>query len=141
MPSWPKKVFIYTDGASRGNPGPCALGVQVFDSKQTLIYEEASYLENKNTNNFAEYQAVIKALSLCKKHNVQELHLFSDSQFLIYQLQRKYKVKSANIKPLFNQCQELLKHIPEPHFKHIPREQNKGADALANKALDEKESF
>ena len=138
---WPKKVFIYTDGASRGNPGPCALGLQVFDSDQNLIYEEASYLEKQNTNNFAEYKAVIRALELSGKHKVQELYLFSDSQFLIRQLEKKYKVKSMNIKPLFEECQELLKKIPKMNFQHIPREQNKGADALANKALDEKFKF
>ena len=141
MTVWPKKIFIYTDGASRGNPGPCALGLQVFDSNYKLIYEEAGYLEEKNTNNFSEYKAVIRALELSVTHKIQELHLFSDSQFLIRQLEKKYKVKSANIKPLFEKCQELLKKIPKWTFEHIPREQNKGADALANKALDEKEKF
>lgn len=141
MTVWPKKIFIYTDGASRGNPGPCALGLQVFDSDHNLIYEEADYLAEKNTNNFAEYKAVIRALELSTKHHIQELHLFSDSQFLIRQLEKKYKVKSANIKPLFEQCQELLKKIPKWNFEHIPREQNKGADALANRALDEKKKL
>ena len=141
MASWPKTVLIYTDGASRGNPGPCALGLQVFNSDRHLIYEEASYLEHKNTNNFSEYKAVIRALELAVQHKVQKLALFSDSQFLVCQLKKEYKVKSANIKPLFNQCQKLLKNIPKAHFEHIPREQNKGADALANQALDEKIKF
>ncbi len=136
--SWPKAVWIYTDGASRGNPGPCALGIQVFDSDRRLIYEEASYLEDSNTNNFAEYKAVIRALKLAVRHKAQELSLFSDSQLLVRQLEKKYKVKSARIKPLFSQCLKLLEQIPKAGFKHIPREQNKGADALANKALDEK---
>jgi len=139
--NWPKTVQIYTDGASRGNPGPCALGIQVFDNNHCLIYEEASYLEDKNTNNFAEYKAVIQALELAIQHKVQKLSLFSDSQFLIRQLEKKYKVKSANIKPLFKQCQNLLEKIPQTDFQHIPREQNKGADALANQALDKKLTF
>ena len=92
MKSWPKKIFVYTDGASRGNPGPCSLGVQVFDSDNNLIYEESDYLEEKNTNNFAEYKAVIRALELSVKHKVQKLYLFSDSQFLICQLEKKYRV-------------------------------------------------
>ena len=141
MISWPKKVFIYTDGASRGNPGPCSLGLQIFDKNQSLIYEESRYLEDKNTNNFAEYKAVLRALDICAKHKIQELYLFSDSQLLIRQLQKKYKVKSPNIKNLFEECQSFLKKIPKKHFKHIPREQNTGADALANQALDEKERF
>ncbi|MDE0092342.1 MAG: ribonuclease HI family protein [Oligoflexia bacterium] len=135
---WPKKVFIYTDGASRGNPGPCALGLQVFDSKKNLIYEEASYLEDQNTNNFAEYKAVIRAFELAVQNEIQELTLFSDSELLIRQLQKKYKVKSPNIRTLFQECQSFLKHIPQTYFQHIPREQNKGADALANQALDNK---
>ena len=141
MISWPKKVFIYTDGASRGNPGPCSLGLQIFDKNQSLIYEESRYLEDKNTNNFAEYKAVLRALDLCAKHKIQELYLFSDSQLLIRQLQKKYKVKSPNIKNLFEKCQSFLEKIPKKHFEHIPREQNMGADALANQALDEKENF
>ena len=141
MISWSKKVFIYTDGASRGNPGPCALGLQAFDKNHKLIYEEARYLEDHNTNNFAEYKAVIRALELCCQHKIQELHLFSDSQLLIRQLEKKYKVKSPNIKNLFEECQSFLGKIPKKHFEHIPREQNAGADALANQALDEKENF
>ena len=141
MSLWPTKIFIYTDGASRGNPGPCSLGLQVLDKDHKLVYEESSYLEDKNTNNFAEYKAVIRALELCIENNIQELHLFSDSQFLIRQLQKQYKVKSPHIKNLFDQCQSLLKKIPKTHFQHIPREKNTDADALANKALDEKEKY
>lgn len=133
---WPKTVVIFTDGASRGNPGPCALGLQVFDEQGLLIYEESSYLEDNNTNNFAEYQAVIRALELAIQKQVQNLRLFSDSEFLVCQLQKKYKVKSPNIKPLFEKCQTLLKEIPSSYFEHVPREKNKGADALANEALD-----
>ena len=138
MPDWPKTVLIYTDGASRGNPGPCALGLTVLDGNHSVIYEEGSYLEDHNTNNFAEYRAVIRALELTVQHRVQKLSLFSDSEFLICQLNKKYKVKSTNIKPLFEQCQKLLKKIPAVRLKHIPREQNTSADALANQALDEK---
>ena len=135
---WPKKVFIYTDGASRGNPGPCSLGLQVFDSHKNLIYEESKYLEDQNTNNFAEYQAVLRAFELGAQHKVQKLTLYSDSQLLICQLQKKYKVKSPKLKPLFLACQKFLSQIPQSRFQHIPREQNQGADALANQALDQK---
>ena len=136
---WPKKVLIYTDGACRGNPGPCSLGLQVFDSDKKLIYEECQYLEAQNTNNFAEYKAVLKALELAVQHQVQDLTLLSDSQLLVYQLQKKYKVKSLKLKPIFLACQKFLSQIPQSRFQHIPREQNQGADALANKALDEKQ--
>jgi len=134
---WPKNVFIYTDGACRGNPGPCALGLCVFNSHQELIYEKSQYLEPYNTNNFAEYQAVIYALKLSVKNQVQELNLFSDSQLLIQQFNNKYKVKSPKIKPLFEVCQKLLTQIPISNFKHITRDKNTLADALANQALDQ----
>ena len=138
MSSWPKTVFIYTDGASRGNPGPCSFGLIAFDRNKTVIHEESAYLEDNNTNNFAEYKAVIRALELSAKKKVEELFLFSDSQLLVRQLKKKYKVKSTRIKALFEQCQKILKSIPKAQFEHIPREQNKSADALANQALDER---
>ena len=135
---WPKKVSIYTDGASRGNPGACSIGLQVFNTKRDLIYEESSYLEDSNTNNFAEYKAVIRALKLAVKNQVRDLTLFSDSQLLVYQLKKKYKVKTNSIKKLFIECERLLKKIPQTKLQHIPREKNKGADALANQALDKR---
>ncbi|MGI9549278.1 MAG: ribonuclease HI family protein [Bdellovibrionales bacterium] len=134
---WPKKVFIYTDGASRGNPGPCALGIYVIDSDRKIIYQEGQYLEASNTNNFAEYQAVIYALQLSVKHKVDNVHLYSDSELLVQQINKKYKVKSPNIKPLFEECQKLLLQIPHYTFEHVRREKNTQADALANEALDQ----
>ena len=133
---WPERVFIYTDGASRGNPGPCAFGLQVFTLEKQLVYEQGDYLEPNNTNNFAEYQGVLQALKLAKQQKVKNLTLYSDSQLLIRQLNGQYKVKSPVIKPLFLQCQELLRAIPSYKLIHIPREQNTGADALANQALN-----
>jgi len=138
MSSWPKTVLIYTDGASRGNPGPCAIGLEIFDKNRHLIYQEGDFLEKYNTNNFAEYKAVIRALKLAVKHQVQEMTLFSDSQFLIRQLNKEYKVKSPNIKPLFEECQKIATKIPKIKWEHISREKNKGADSLANQALDKK---
>ena len=136
MSSWSKKIFIYTDGASRGNPGPSSIGIQFFDSERKLIHEVGEKLEGDRTNNFAEYTAVIEALKLAVEHQVEEVHLFSDSEFLIRQLEGRYKVKSPNIKPLFGEAKELLKHIPSYTLKHIPRELNEGADALARVILD-----
>ena len=138
---WPKKVVIYTDGASRCNPGPCALGLKVFnDSGNELIYEEGVYLEDKNTNNFAEYKAVIRALELAVQHEVQELTLRSDSELVIRQLKGEYKVKSESLKPLYLEAQSLLKQIPKKNLQYIPREQNEEADALANQTLDNRET-
>ena len=134
--SWPERVFIYTDGASRGNPGPCSFGLQVFTKERELIYEQGVFLESNNTNNFAEYQGALQALKLAKEKKVKHLTLYSDSQLLIRQLNGQYKVKSPVVKPLFLQCQKFLKVIPSYQLIHIPREQNTGADALANQALN-----
>ena len=137
--SWPSAVFIYTDGACRGNPGPCSLGLKVLDTDQNPVYEESSFLESNNTNNFAEYKAVVRALELSCQHGVKSLRIYSDSLLIVRQLENKYKVKSANIKPLFLQCKNWMKKIPKVRFQHIPREQNIDADKLANKALDDKD--
>ena len=137
---WPKKVIIKTDGACRGNPGPCSLGLQVFvdSSEKELVYEEGVYLEDHNTNNFSEYKAMIRALELAVQKGVQELTVLSDSKLVIKQLNGEYKVKQETLKLLFEEAQNFIKQIPSVDFQHIPREQNKGADALANKALDER---
>ena len=133
---WPKKVFIYTDGACRGNPGPCSIGIQVLSADKKIIHEESSYLEDHNTNNFAEYKAVLKALELSVENQIQELCLFSDSQLLIRQLQKKYKVKAKTIVPLYSACEKLLNQIPHVKLEHVRREANTEADRLANEALD-----
>ena len=136
--SWPESVCIYTDGASRGNPGHCAFGFQIFTMEHELIHEQGSYLESYNTNNFAEYQGALQALKFAKQKKVKHLTLYSDSQLLIRQLNGQYKVKSPVIKPLFLQCQKLLQTFSFYELKYIPREKNSGADALANQALNKK---
>ena len=135
---WPATVHIYTDGASRGNPGPCAYGLEVLDQAGAVVHREGCFLEKSNTNNFAEYHAILKALELSARRNVRELKLFSDSELIVRQLTGKYKVKSALLRPLFEACKGFIAKIPKVSFRHIPRKQNKGADALANQALDEK---
>ena len=133
---WPKKVIIYIDGASQGNPGPSALGLVVLNSDRNLIYPDASYLEDHKTNNFAEYQAIIRALELAVEKGVQELVLRSDSEFVIKQLRGESKVKSSDITDLFQAVQSLSKKIPRINFQYIPREENEQADALANQVLN-----
>ena len=141
--NWPPKVLIYTDGASRGNPGPASLGFVVYGPKKNstkwdmsaCLYESACLL-GQNTNNFAEYSAVFSALKLCVQNKIQKLILKSDSEFLVKQLNGLYKVKSPNIKPLYQDCKKLAQQIPSTKFQHVYREQNKRADELANLILD-----
>lgn len=133
--AWPEAVVVYTDGASRGNPGPAAIGFVVQNIEGEMIYEQGRRLDVR-TNNYAEYLAVVEALKLCVQNKVDELHLRSDSELLIRQLQGRYKVKSENIRDLFLQCQALLKQIKQVKLEHVRRENNERADELGNMALD-----
>ncbi len=133
--AWPEKALIHTDGASRGNPGPASGGLAVYDINKNCIYEEAFSLGSQ-TNNVAEYSAVLRALQLSAKNKVQTLILKSDSEFLVKQLSGLYKVKSPNIKTLYKECKKQESQIPKVEFHHVRREQNKRADELANMILD-----
>lgn len=137
---WPSKVFIYTDGASRGNPGPASIGVYITDSKGHVCTEFGETL-GLQTNNFAEYMAVIKGLQAALDNKVSKVTLKSDSQLLIRQLLGQYRVKKATLMPLFEKCKQLLSQFESFQLEHIPRELNQEADRLANQALDRSEVF
>ena len=134
--NWPSSIWIYTDGASRGNPGPASTGIVVYSTEENCLYEESCLLGLK-TNNYAEYSAVLRALKLSHQNKVQTLTLRSDSQLLVRQLSGEYKVRSTNIKALYQTCKKYIKQIPSVKFEHIPREENTIADALANLILDQ----
>ena len=101
-----------------------------------IIYEDKGYLGPDKTNNFAEYQGVIHALELAKQKKIKHLIVYSDSQLVINQLNGESQIKSRNLKPLFLKCREILKKISSYEFIYIPREENTGADKLANQVLD-----
>ena len=132
---WPSAVIINTDGASRGNPGAASLGYTVVSSADDMVFEYAEALGDQ-TNNYAEYMAIVRALEKASENGVKELTLRSDSQLLVRQLIGQYKVKSPGLKPLFEQCKKLKQSIPTVHFEHVRREFNKRADELANLVLD-----
>lgn len=132
-------VSIYTDGGSRGNPGPAAYGWVVYDQNKTIIQKQSKFLGVK-TNNQAEYLGLLAALTWLKnnQHRFTSAHLYSDSQLLVKQIENHYKVKSKNIKPLFSTAQKLIDQISLPiKFFHLLRHQNKLADQLANQAMDQ----
>jgi len=137
-----QKIIVYTDGASRGNPGPASIGVVVKNDKEKILKEYSKTI-GETTNNDAEYQAVIFVLKKMKalfgKKNIKnyEILIKSDSQLLVFQLTGKYKIKHPNIEKLFIQVWNLKVDYHKVDFEHIPREQNKLADQLANEALDE----
>lgn len=132
---WSKKIVMYTDGASRGNPGPAAIGV-VLQTPTGKKIDEISENIGVQTNNYAEYFAVISGLKLALENKVSQIHVISDSEFLIKQLKGEYKVKSENIIPLYREAKDLLGEFKSVKLEHILREKNKEADKLANKALD-----
>lgn len=126
---------IFTDGASRGNPGDAGAGVVMYDGKE--LYEEFSEYLGKKTNNEAEYTAVIRALERLDSMNETKGNIFADSEFLIKQVNGEYRVKSEKIKPLYEKVQKLLEG-KEIKFHWVPREDNSKADSLANKGIDDR---
>lgn len=129
------KIYLYTDGASRGNPGPAGAGVIIYDESGNKIEQHYEYLGNV-TNNTAEYLALIIGLKLARKYVPCSLEIFSDSELLIKQLYGEYRVKNENLKKLFNEVQILIKEFSSVVYTCIPREKNKLADSLANKAIN-----
>lgn len=130
---------IHTDGGARGNPGPAGAGAVIECEDKTIQLKK--YL-SKKTNNQAEYEALILALS----HIINDLQddgrtitafCYLDSELVVNQLNGDYKVKNEGIKPLYAQVCDLSSKFHEIHFKHIPRSENQAADLLVNQAIDE----
>ena len=130
------KLVIYTDGASRNNPGEAGAGVFIMQDDEPGA-RIARYLGTA-TNNVAEYTAAIIGLEHAVKLEVTRVKLFADSELLVKQLNGQYRVKNEGLKPLYNRAKELIAKIGSVEVQYIPRAQNSEADALANKAIDEK---
>ncbi|HUK99398.1 MAG TPA: ribonuclease HI family protein [Nitrospirota bacterium] len=136
MPESEKEFTMYTDGASRHNPGEAGAGIVVLHGGK-LVTEIARYL-GTTTNNVAEYTAAIIGLEYAVREGASRVILFADSELLVKQLNGQYKVKNEGLKPLYGKAKELIAKIGFVEVKYIPRGINKIADALANKAIDEK---
>jgi ribonuclease HI len=124
------------DGASRGNPGPASYAVVVRDPGGKIILELAKNI-GRETNNVAEYYALLAALDYATSHNISALRIRSDSELLVRQMQGRYKVKSADLKPLHERASKMAKQLGYFAIEHVRRELNRDADALANVALDQ----
>ncbi len=127
------RLEIYIDGASKGNPGPAGIGV-VICRKGEVIKNISRYIGTA-TNNFAEYSALISGLEEALIMKTDAIVVYSDSQLVCRQLNKQYKVKSNSIIGLFLRAQRLLSTFKEFSIKNIPREENRGADKLANLAV------
>lgn len=127
-------MIIHTDGGARGNPGPAGIGaVLEYDGKK----EGLNRYIGETTNNQAEYKAVIMALERAKEIGAKEVDLFLDSELVQQQLSGNYKVKNADLQPLFIKIYNLSLSFKKIKYTHVPRAENKEADALVNQALDE----
>lgn len=128
-------LIVYTDGGARGNPGPAGFGVVVQDASGKVLEEFGEYL-GETTNNQAEYRAMIAALERAKALGATEVAAFADSELLVKQLHREYKVKNAGLAPLFVKIWNLAQSFERCTFAHVRREQNRDADRMVNAAID-----
>ena len=129
---------VNIDGGARGNPGPAGWGVVVQDAAGAMVAELMGALPHA-TNNVAEYSGLLAALDWCAEHQATTVHVLSDSLLLVQQMRGVYKVKHEGLKPLYGKARLLAHRIGQVTFEHVPREQNKDADRLANLAMDEAE--
>lgn len=136
MPATGSSVMeVYTDGASRGNPGPAAVGIVFGQQNGPLLCVHREVI-GRATNNQAEYRAVLAALSHCDRWSVARVHLFLDSELVARQLLGLYRVKSQDLQPLYQQALQLIRRRREFQVRHLSRDNNIHADRLANQALD-----
>ena len=126
---------LYTDGGARGNPGPAAIGV-VLISPEGKEVKALGRTIGSTTNNQAEYQALLLGLELALAEGVRELACYLDSELVVKQLNREYKVKDKDLAPLFIRVWNMAQEFKTVSFSHVPRERNTRADGLVNEALD-----
>ncbi len=130
-----RRAMVFSDGASRGNPGPAAAGWVIRSPAGEVIAEGGAFL-GRRTNNEAEYEAVIRALAAALELGVEEVALRADSELLIKQINGEYQVRNERIAVLHRAARELLQRFRRFEAKHVRREENQAADAMANEALD-----
>lgn len=128
-------LIVNVDGASKGNPGEAGIGVAVFDKDLNVLQESCEYI-GVATNNIAEYKALILGVKLAIKFNAKNTLFKSDSELLVKQITGEYRVKNPQLMCLFTEVQSLLGKLPEWVLKHVPREENREADLLANKGVE-----
>lgn len=128
-------LIAHTDGGARGNPGPAGYGVVIHDAQGKKIAGLSQYL-GRQTNNFAEYQALIAALEYAVEHGPKALRVISDSELLVRQVKGIYKVKEPTLRDLHGRAKELISKLEWFDVEHVLRGHNSEADELANQAMD-----
>ena len=127
---------LYTDGGSRGNPGPSA-GAFLICKMDGNVVEKSGFYIGIATNNQAEYQALLKGLNRSQTLGVRKLNVFMDSELIVKQLNGVYKIKNKDLEPLYRQVKNLAAGFDETSFTHVPRALNKEADTEVNRILDQ----
>jgi ribonuclease HI len=133
-------LIIHVDGGARGNPGPAGAGVVIRDDQGRLIYEAGHFL-GRQTNNAAEYHALIRGLEQAARLAAPIIAIYSDSELLVRQITGEYQVKSPKLAPLHRQVQVLLIKAGRWTIRHVSRDQNLRADELANLAMDRRQDL
>lgn len=133
-PAFPEYI-LYFDGGSRGNPGPGGAGYALY--KNDMEISSGSRALGRCTNNYAEYTALIMGLEDAKERNIQDLIIRGDSLLVLKHCEGVWKIKSDQLKPLYNQATTLLKHFETVELEHVKRAFNKRADQLANEGMDQ----
>jgi len=128
------RATLYTDGGARGNPGPAAAGY-VLKTAEGETFEAGEYLGTA-TNNQAEYEALQRGLARARVAGVDQLDVYMDSELIVKQIGGEYRVKNADLKPLYEAVCALIAAFDRVTFQHVPRAKNKRADQLVNEALD-----
>jgi ribonuclease HI len=129
-----ERVVIHADGASRGNPGPAAIGATIKEEDGRLLCSISQAI-GQTTNNQAEYRAVIAALEEAARLGARQASVYLDSELIVKQINGKYRVKNRALKPLYQQVKQWQSRFESFNITHVPRQQNKEADNLANAAL------
>jgi len=135
----PGALLAHIDGGARGNPGPAGYGVHVADEAGNVVAELYGYLGTA-TNNTAEYAALLALLEYARKAGAKSLRVLSDSELLVRQIKGEYRVKHPGLLVLHAAARRLIASLPSVIVEHVPRERNAEADALANRAMDLRDS-
>jgi ribonuclease HI len=130
-------VRVFIDGAARGNPGPAGLGAIFMDANGEVLASVYRYL-GETTNNVAEYRALLAALEEAQRRGYRQLKIHTDSQLMQRQLIGQYRVRTPHLLPLFREALQRLTHLEKYEILYVPREENREADRLANRAIDER---
>jgi len=130
-----KKLLLYTDGGSRSNPGPAAMGMVLMNEAEKVLAQKGQFL-GERTNNEAEYLALIWGMTEALAYSPEELVCHLDSELVVNQLNGFYRIRKPHLQPLARQAKALEKQLGEVSYVYVPREENALADSLVNEALD-----